>query len=106
MKGIDRYILWSLLLLLFSCKGSEADKQVDTQTFDEYVIVVSFDGFRWDYTDMFESPNLDEMGEQGIKADRLIPSFPTKTFPNHYTLATGLYPDHHGTRACRDREGG
>lgn len=96
MKGIDRYMLWSLLLLLFSCKGSETDKQFDTQTFDEYLIVVSFDGFRWDYSDMYESPNLDEMGAQGIKADRLIPSFPSKTFPNHYTLATGLYPDHHG----------
>ncbi len=96
MKGLVRCILWGFSLLLFSCKGNETEKQLDTRTFDEYVIVVSFDGFRWDYADMYESPNLDEMREEGIKADRLIPSFPTKTFPNHYTVATGLYPDNHG----------
>ena len=96
MKGIVKHVLWSLFLLFLSCKGGETDKQFDTRTFDEYVIIVSFDGFRWDYADMYESPNLDEMGAQGIKADRLIPSFPCKTFPNHFTLATGLYPDHHG----------
>ena len=39
---------------------------------------------------------LDDIARQGVKAERLIPSFPTKTFPNHYTIATGLYPDHHG----------
>jgi alkaline phosphatase D len=58
--------------------------------------VVSFDGFRWDYADLYDAPNFDSVGINGVMAERMIPSFPTKTFPNHYTLATGLYPDHHG----------
>lgn len=93
---------WAYLLIAFtvsfsSCKNKDGDPAVDpTESFDEYVILVSFDGFRWDYTDMYDTPNMDDMARQGVKADRMIPSFPTKTFPNHYTLATGLYPDHHG----------
>ncbi len=63
---------------------------------DSYVVMVSFDGFRWDYTDLYNTPNFDAMAADGVKAERMIPSFPTKTFPNHYTLATGLYPDHNG----------
>lgn len=58
-------------------------------------IVVSLDGFRWDYSCFYDTPLLDYMAEQGIESG-LIPSFPSKTFPNHYTIATGLYPDHHG----------
>jgi len=58
--------------------------------------MLSLDGFRWDYPEQAETPNLDYIASQGIKAQSLIPSFPTKTFPNHYTMATGLYPDHHG----------
>jgi len=99
MQVIDKrllHILLALLLLFASC-GSKEEALVDpNQTLDEYVILVSFDGFRWDYPDLYDTPVMDEMARQGVKADRLIPSFPTKTFPNHYTLATGLYPDHHG----------
>ena len=45
---------------------------------------------------MYDTPNFDALAENGVKAEGLIPSFPTKTFPNHYTLATGLYPDNNG----------
>ncbi|HUS85690.1 MAG TPA: ectonucleotide pyrophosphatase/phosphodiesterase [Bacteroidales bacterium] len=62
----------------------------------QYVILVSMDGFRWDYPEIYITPNLESIAAKGVKAGRLIPSFPTNTFPNHYTLATGLYPDHHG----------
>jgi len=58
--------------------------------------MLSMDGFRWDYPDIAETPNLDYIKEHGVKAQSLKPSFPTKTFPNHYTMITGLYPDHHG----------
>jgi alkaline phosphatase D len=58
--------------------------------------MLSLDGFRWDYMENTNTPNLDYIASNGIKAHSLIPSFPTKTFPNHYTIATGLYPDHHG----------
>jgi alkaline phosphatase D len=83
------------LVLLLSCSGKEKLDE-EPGTLDSYVIVVSFDGFRWDYQDRYETPNLDLMETEGVKAKYLQSSFPTKTFPNHYTLATGLYPDHHG----------
>jgi len=54
------------------------------------------DGFRWDYAAHASTPNLDQIAKKGVRAAYLNPSFPTKTFPNHYTIATGLYPDHHG----------
>jgi predicted AlkP superfamily pyrophosphatase or phosphodiesterase len=60
------------------------------------ILIVSFDAFRWDYHSIYKTPNLDRMAAEGVKADRLISSFPTVTFPNHYSIATGLYPDHHG----------
>lgn len=60
-----------------------------------YTVVVSLDGFRWDYCEAFDTPFLNSMARRGVKAV-MSPSFPSKTFPNHYTLATGLYPDHHG----------
>lgn len=61
-----------------------------------YVVVVSLDGFRWDFPDIYPTPNLNALAEMGVKAKYLIPSFPTKTFPNHYSMVTGLYPDEHG----------
>lgn len=61
-----------------------------------YVVMVSLDGFRWDYDSIYGTPVLDDIADKGVMAVRLIPSFPTKTFPNHYSIATGLYPDHHG----------
>ena len=60
-----------------------------------YTVIVSLDGFRWDYAEAFDTPFFQQMARQGVKAV-MSPSFPSKTFPNHYTLATGLYPDHHG----------
>lgn len=61
-----------------------------------YVVLVSLDGFRWDYPDVFDTPNLDRLAQNGVKAKSMQPSYPTKTFPNHYSIVTGLYPDHHG----------
>ena len=61
-----------------------------------YVILVSFDGFRYDYPKLFNPPNFQSFASEGAESEGLIPSFPSKTFPNHYTLVTGLYPGHHG----------
>jgi len=61
-----------------------------------YVILVSFDGFRFDYVEKFNLPNFKAFIKKGTKADGLIPSFPSKTFPNHYSIVTGLFPGHHG----------
>ena len=70
--------------------------QENRRPFSNYVVLVSFDGFRWDYPDIYKTPNLDKLALSGVKAEKMIPSFPSKTFPNHYALATGLYPDHNG----------
>ena len=61
-----------------------------------YVILVSLDGFRWDYVERFKPPHLTNFINNGVKATSLLSSFPSKTFPNHYSIATGMYPDKHG----------
>lgn len=60
------------------------------------LILISADGFRADYLDRFETPALGRLMQSGVRAQYLVPVFPTKTYPNHYTIVTGLYPDHHG----------
>jgi predicted AlkP superfamily pyrophosphatase or phosphodiesterase len=60
------------------------------------LILVSFDAWRWDYFDRTKSPNLHALAARGVRSEGLIPAFPSKTFPNHYTIVTGLYPAHHG----------
>lgn len=60
------------------------------------LIVISIDGFRWDYLQKHDTPVLRALAAAGVHAQRLTPSFPSRTFPNHYTLVTGLRPEHHG----------
>lgn len=60
------------------------------------VLLVSLDGFRSDYIQRPAAVRLRALAAAGVRAERLVPSFPSKTFPNHYTLVTGLYPEHHG----------
>ncbi len=60
------------------------------------VVVISIDGFRWDYLDRPAAARLRDIAATGVRVERLVPAFPTKTFPNLYTIATGLYPEHHG----------
>jgi predicted AlkP superfamily pyrophosphatase or phosphodiesterase len=60
------------------------------------VVLISIDGFRWDYLDRFNPPTLRRLAAEGVQADGLIPQFPSKTFPNHYTIVTGLTLAHHG----------
>lgn len=58
-----------------------------------YVILISIDGFRYDYAERYGAQNLLDFD---VKAEKMIPSFPSKTFPNHYAIASGLYPGHNG----------
>lgn len=60
------------------------------------VLLVSIDGFRWDYLDRGLTPNLSRLTREGVRAEALVPVFPTKTYPNHYTIVTGRYPANHG----------
>ena len=62
-----------------------------------YVVLVSLDGFRWDYAVRDGAPHLLALGKQGVWApEGMLPSFPSLTFPNHFSIVTGLYPEHHG----------
>ncbi len=62
-----------------------------------YVVMVSLDGFRYDYAKKYRAKHLLELGAEGaIASQGMIPHYPSLTFPNHYTLVTGLYPEHHG----------
>jgi len=79
-------------LSFFSCSRDSDENPAD----HPYVVILSIDGCRWDYPDLAEMPHLDLIEERGVKAESIIPAYPSKTFPNHYTMATGLYPDHHG----------
>lgn len=84
-------------LLIFSLVSVPAkSQQKPLQENNPYVIILSMDGFRWDYPEKANTPNLDYIEKIGVRAEASIPCFPTKTFPNHYSMATGLYPDNHG----------
>jgi alkaline phosphatase D len=62
-----------------------------------YVVLVSLDGFRYDYAQKYGAKNLLAIAKAGASApEGMVPSYPSITFPNHYTLVTGLYPEHHG----------
>lgn len=82
-----------LLLLTFVILSNFLNAQ---NSKENYVVLVSMDGFRWDYGKQFDLPNLKQIEKEGVHAKSMKPSYPTKTFPNHYTIVTGLYPDHHG----------
>lgn len=60
------------------------------------VVLVSLDAFRWDYLDRPYAVNLRKLAATGVHAERMVPSYPSLTFPNHYAIITGLYPDHNG----------
>ncbi len=61
-----------------------------------YVIMISTDGFRYDYAKKYDTENLLKFSNEGIQAKAMLPSYPSITFPNHWTLIAGLYPSHHG----------
>jgi predicted AlkP superfamily pyrophosphatase or phosphodiesterase len=71
-----------------------------TNTLDQqqkpYVILISADGFRYDYAKKYRAKHLLELSRKGVRAKSMIPSYPSVTFPNHYSIVTGLYPSHHG----------
>jgi len=81
-----------LLTILQGCAVSQPRAAVTPAP----VVLVSLDAFRWDFFEKTETPNFDALVARGVRAEHLIPVFPTKTFPNHYSIATGLYADRHG----------
>ena len=83
-------------LLLFVLLFAHGVFAADFRDLKPTVILISIDGFRYDYFSKAPTPNLDSLAARGVRASYMVPSFPTKTFPNHYTIVTGLYPAHHG----------
>jgi predicted AlkP superfamily pyrophosphatase or phosphodiesterase len=88
--------LVTLVVLLVLSLGVGRAQQRSAEDFKPTVILISLDGFRWDYPARYRPANLQRLIARGVRAERLIPSYPSKTFPNHYTIVTGLYPGHHG----------
>lgn len=91
-------LLWlSLLGILPGCAAEPtAGVPPVEERPDPILLLVSIDGFRHDYLERYRPPNLQRLARQGVRAGGLVPVFPSKTFPNHYTLVTGLWPEHHG----------
>ncbi len=83
-----------LALLLTFCVSIQAQQLI--RDLKPTVILISLDGFRADYLEKFNPPELNRLAKEGVRAKWMIPSFPSKTFPNHYAIATGLYPEHNG----------
>jgi predicted AlkP superfamily pyrophosphatase or phosphodiesterase len=71
-------------------------KNSPEQQLKPYVILISVDGLRYDYAEKYGAVNLLSWSAGGVKAESMIPSYPSLTFPNHYSIVTGLYPSHHG----------
>jgi predicted AlkP superfamily pyrophosphatase or phosphodiesterase len=78
----------AVAILLLAGAARQSDRPI--------LILISLDGWRWDYLDRAQAPNLRKLADAGVRAEGLIPAFPSKTFPNHYTIVTGLSPEHHG----------
>ena len=103
MKSL-RFLPAIILILILSACQSTKVKPITTHnrynspaTLEKpYVVLVSIDGFRADYVEKYKAKNIAAIGSEGVQADYMIPSFPSLTFPNHYSLATGMYPSTHG----------
>ncbi|MGF6850592.1 putative AlkP superfamily pyrophosphatase or phosphodiesterase [Chitinophaga sp. W3I9] len=102
---MKRIFLLAAILLSISFAGYAQDtaqlvvegrKNSATQQSRPYVIMISIDGFRYDYAEKYNAQNLLRLSGAGVRATAMQPAFPSLTFPNHYSLATGLYPAHHG----------
>ena len=93
---IKKSIYFCFIILIISCaKKIENDVSV-INDLGPTVILISLDGFRWDYLSKTDTPNLDILVENGVISESLIPVFPSKTFPNHLSIVTGCYPENHG----------
>lgn len=93
-----RFLLLIILVAGTGCAGPSRTEALRTAPEEPPppLLLISIDGFRWDYFERYEAPTLSRLAAEGVRSTGLIPSFPSKTFPNHYTLVTGLYPEHHG----------
>ena len=104
IKGVKslRWLPACLLLLLVLALAYGAYRQGAGRAVapaERIVILIGLDGFRADYLKKYQPPTLSRLAREGVTAEKMISSFPTQTFPNLYTLATGLRPENHGVIA-------
>ena len=81
-----------LLLFLAACAGVPAAAAESPRA----LLLISLDGTHPAFLGRGDTPHLDRLAREGVQAQWMTPSYPSLTFPNHYTLVTGLRPDHHG----------
>src|SRR5262249_32628006 len=88
----------AVTLLLMGLLESAFAASVQAPARREYppLILISIDGSRADYLDKGHSPVLAALAADGVRAKGLRPVYPSLTYPNHYTIVTGLFPDDHG----------
>jgi len=98
MRRNTRILLLQILVLacLLTLSPSVQPQAKPIRDLQPTVILISLDGFRYDYLNLYRPANLNALATEGVRARWMIPSFPSKTFPNHYSIATGLYPQNHG----------
>ncbi|GAA4876567.1 ectonucleotide pyrophosphatase/phosphodiesterase [Ferrimonas pelagia] len=79
--------------MALSACGTQPPSQPEEKA---HLLLISIDGYRYDYNELHQPPALSAFAEQGAMVEKLAPAFPTLTFPNHVTLVTGLLPENHG----------
>ncbi|CAL1586000.1 unnamed protein product [Knipowitschia caucasica] len=95
--GLACVPLWCIpVLLLPLASAVRLPTPEPTQGPKPKLLLVSFDGFRWDYIDRVPTPNFHALMREGVQVDQVENIYITKTFPNHYSLVTGLYAESHG----------
>ncbi len=86
----------AITILLLTVFVGLAGCRSEQQSHPQKTLLISFDGFKYNYLEKVDTPNFDAIVANGVQAEGLIPVFPSKTFPNHYSIATGLYPENTG----------
>ena len=93
-------LLSTMAILLLACQPQTAPDAADAQVVVDAghnpVILFSLDGFRYDYLEKYPAPHLNALAKGGVRAEQMYPSYPSKTFPNHISIVTGMYPANHG----------
>lgn len=90
------FCLWILLLPLVSLHRLNQQDHTPSVKDRPKLLLVSFDGFRWDYIHRVPTPNFRTLTVEGVSVEQVQTAYITKTFPNHYSLVTGLYAETHG----------
>ena len=92
-----RALLSALLIFIaVGCRSTATSSQRAAERIARTIVLISLDGFRADYVDRPSAAHIRAIAARGVLAERMIPVFPSKTFPNHYAIVTGLTAEHHG----------